>query len=31
MNDVYAKFRAYMDVQPDAKRPLWLISVWSMV
>ena len=21
MNDVYAKFRAYMDVQPDAKRP----------
>ena len=21
MNDVYAKFRAYMDVKPDANRP----------
>ena len=30
MNDVYAKFRAYMDVQPDAKPfcSLFLYGVW---
>lgn len=31
MDDVYSKFRTYMDVKPDSKRRPWLISVWSMV
>ena len=31
MNDVYAKFKAYVDAKPDSKRPfccLFLYGVW---
>ena len=31
MNDVYSKFRAYMDVEPDKKRPSIAYFAWSMV